>query len=72
MIKHLTTIAIAAPRINQEPGSNLGEGLTAIQTFTYFVAAPVALFLVISVLVWAGTSTKKARSKNSSVITSID
>lgn len=72
MIKHLTTIAIAAPRINQEPGSNPGEGLTAIQTFTYFVAAPVALFLVISVLVWAGTSTKKARSKTNSVITSIE
>jgi hypothetical protein len=72
MIKHLTSIAIAAPRINQEPGSNPGEGLTAIQTFTYFVAAPVALFLVISVLVWAGTSTKKARSKTSSVITSIE
>ena len=72
MIKHLTTIAIAAPRINQEPGSNPGEGLTAIQTFTYFVAAPVALFLVISVLVWAGTSTKKTRSKTSSVITSIE
>ena len=72
MIKHLTTIAIAAPRINQEPGSNPGEGLTAIQTFTYFVAAPVALFLVISVLVWAGTSTKKARNKTSSVITSIE
>ena len=72
MIKHLTTIAIAAPRINQEPGSNPGEGLTAIQTFTYFVAAPVALFLVISVLVWAGKSTKKARSKTSSVITSIE
>jgi len=72
MIKHLTTIAIAAPRINQEPGSNPGEGLTAIQTFTYFVAAPVALFLVISVLVWAGTSTKKERSKTSSVITSIE
>ena len=72
MIKHLTSIAIAAPRINQEPGSNPGEGLTAIQTFTYFVAAPVALFLVISVLVWAGTSTKKERSKTSSVITSIE
>ena len=72
MIKHLTSIAIAAPRINQEPGSNPGEGLTAIQTFTYFVAAPVALFLVISVLVWAGTSTKKARSKTISVITSIE
>lgn len=72
MIKHLATIAIAAPRINQEPGSNPGEGLTAIQTFSYFVVAPVALFLVISILVWAGTSKKKARSTTSSVITSID
>jgi len=72
MIKQLTHIAIAAPRINQEPGSNPGEGLTAIQTFTYFVAAPVALFLVISLLVWAGTSKKKSRGTTSSVITSID
>lgn len=72
MMKHLTTIAIAAPRINQEPGSNPGEGLSAIQTFTYFVAAPVALFLVISLLVWAGTSKKKPKSKTSSVITSIE
>jgi hypothetical protein len=73
MIKHLTDIALAAPRINQEPGSLPGEGLTAVQTFTYFVAAPVGLFLVISLIVWALTGEKKNKNRSSrSVITTIE
>jgi hypothetical protein len=51
--------------INQEPGSLPGEGLTAIETFTYFVAAPVGLFLLISLITWAFTGEKKRKSTSS-------
>jgi hypothetical protein len=51
--------------INQEPGAMPGEGLTAIETFTYFVAAPVGLFLLISLLTWAFTGEKKRKSTSS-------
>jgi hypothetical protein len=57
--------------INQEPGALPGPGLTALQTFTYFVAAPVGLFLLISVITWALTGSKKSKSTSSS-ITSIE
>ena len=52
-----------------------GESLTAVQTFLYFVATPVGLFLFISILVLAGTREKKKTEpgkKPSSVIDSID
>ena len=52
-----------------------GESLTAVQTFLYFVATPVGLFLLISVLVLVGTREKKMTEpgkKPSSVIDSID
>lgn len=42
-----------------------GEGLTAIETFTYFVAAPVGLFILISLLTWAATGEKKRKSTSS-------
>lgn len=59
--------------INQEPGAMPGEGLTALETFSYFVAAPIALFIVISLITWALTGEKKEKkSKSSSSITSID
>ena len=52
-----------------------GESLTAVQTFLYFVATPVGLFLLISVLVVVGTREKKKTEpgkKPSSVIDSIE
>lgn len=58
-----------------EGGAMPGEPLTAIQTFLYFVATPVGLFLLITVLVLAGTREKKEREpgkKPSSLIDSID
>jgi hypothetical protein len=59
--------------INQEPGAMPGEGLTAVETFSYFVAAPIGLFLLISLITWALTGEKKdKKSKSSSSITSID
>jgi hypothetical protein len=72
MIKTLSQVTVLAPRINQEPGAMPGQGLTALQTFTYFVAAPIALFLGISLIVWAFTGEKKKRSTSSSIITSIE
>jgi hypothetical protein len=51
--------------INQEPGSLPGAGLTGFQTFTYFIAAPIALFLVISLITWALTGEKKRKSTSS-------
>lgn len=72
MIKTISQVASFAGNINQEPGAMPGEGLTAVQTFTYFVAAPVGLFLAISLIVWALTGDKKKSSSSSSVITHIE
>jgi hypothetical protein len=72
MIKTISQVALLSGNINQEPGAMPGEGLTALQTFTYFVVAPVGLFLVIAVIVWALTGDKKKSSGSSSVITSIE
>jgi hypothetical protein len=71
MISHLSQLAASSRMINQEPGSLPGEGLTALQTFTYFVAAPIGLFLLISIAVWAFTGKKKSE-RSSSVITTIE
>jgi uncharacterized membrane protein len=58
-------------RAAQEDGTLAGEGLTAIQTFTYFVVAPVALFVVITVITYALTAERK-KSAGKSSITSIE
>ena len=71
MIKTISQVALLSANINQEPGSMPGEGLTALQTFTYFVAAPVGLFIAISVIVWALTGKRQSKSSES-VITSIE
>ncbi len=75
MMKQLSDIALAAPRINQEPGAMPDKPLTAVEIFLYFVAAPVGLYLLITVLVLAGTREKKKTEpgkKPSSVIDSIE
>ena len=71
MISHLSQLAASSRMINQEPGALPGQGLTALQTFTYFVAAPVGLFLVISIIVWAFTGKKKS-GRSASVIATIE
>jgi hypothetical protein len=56
-------------------GAMPGDSLTAVQTFLYFVATPVGLFLLISLLVVVSTREKKKAEpgkKPSSVIDSID
>jgi hypothetical protein len=47
--------------INQEGGAQPGQGLTAIQTFTYFVFTPLALFAVIGGLAWISSAPKKEK-----------
>jgi hypothetical protein len=56
----------------QEDGTNAGEGISAIETFTYFFAAPTVLFIAISVITYALTGERKKKDKISSVVTSID
>ena len=72
MIKTISQVALLSPGINQEPGAMPGEGLTVLQTFTYFVAAPIGLFLGISLIVWALTGDKRKSTHSSSVITHIE
>ena len=57
---------------NQEDGTLAGEGLSTIETFTYFFAAPTVLFIAISVITYALTGERKKKEKISSVVTSID
>jgi hypothetical protein len=57
---------------NQEDGTVAGEGLSAIETFAYFVAAPIALFALISVITYAMTSDRKKSKNAGSAITSIE
>jgi len=56
--------------INQEDGTIPGEALSALETIITFVLVPTALFLVISLLAYAGTSPRKKSSK--SIITHIE
>jgi hypothetical protein len=72
MMIHIASAMRALSKGAQEDGTNAGEGLSAIETFTYFFAAPVALFLVISVITYALTGERKKKEKTSSVVTSID
>ena len=68
-------IASALNMGSVEGGAMPGEPLTAAQTFLYFVATPIGLFLLISGLVVVGTREKKKTEpgkKPSSVIDSID
>jgi hypothetical protein len=56
--------------INQEDGFVPGPGLSALETIITFVVVPTVLFLVISLLTYAGTAKRKKSTK--SVITHIE
>jgi hypothetical protein len=58
----------------QEDGAMPGESLSAAQTALYFVGAPVASFLLISLIVYAltGERKEKTESKKDSVLTHIE
>jgi hypothetical protein len=71
----IRSIVLAFAMAPVEGGAMPGEPLAAVQTFLYFVAAPVGLFLLISVLVLVGTREKKITEhgkKPHSVIDSIE
>lgn len=57
---------------NQEDGTVAGEGLSAVQTFAYFFATPIAIFLLISVITYAMTGDRKKPKNSDSAITSIE
>jgi large-conductance mechanosensitive channel len=56
--------------INQEDGTIPGPALSALETIITFVIVPVAIFLVISLIAYAGTAQRKKSAK--SVITHIE
>jgi len=56
--------------INKEDGTIPGPALSALETIITFVIVPTALFLVISLIAYAGTAQRKKSSK--SVITHIE
>jgi len=56
-----------------EDGSLAGEGLSVLQTFTYFVVAPTVLFLVISFFAYiTAKETRKKRKKSINPLTHIE
>jgi hypothetical protein len=48
-----------------EDGTLAGEGLSVLQTFTYFVGAPVLLFAMISFFAYITAKETKKKSKKS-------
>ena len=57
------------PFTTLEPGMVPGPGLSATQTFLYFVVAPIALFVVTGLI---GVVTDTKRDKRKSVVDQID
>jgi len=56
-----------------EDGTLAGEGLTVMQTLTYFVGAPILLFIVISCFAYiTAKETRKGSKKKASSLTHID
>jgi hypothetical protein len=72
MMIHLASAIQILSLDNQEDGTVAGDGLSVLETFTYFFAAPTVLFVAISVITYALTGDRKKKDKNSSVVTSID
>ena len=65
----------AATKVNMAPedGTVAGESLSAAQTALYFVGAPVAIFLFISIVVYALTGERKEKTESKdSVLTHIE
>ncbi len=56
-----------------EDGTLAGDGLTVMQTLTYFVGAPILLFVVISFFAYiTAKETRKGSKKKASSLTHID
>ncbi|MEI8066901.1 MAG: hypothetical protein WCH42_06200 [Actinomycetes bacterium] len=65
----LPSLVSALHTVVQEDGSHPGQGFQAWQTVLYFVVAPIALFVGISVIALA---TSGDRKKTSSSLTHIE
>lgn len=72
MIKSLSQVTQLLPMINQEGYAQPGEGLTFLETFTYFFAIPTALFLVIGWLSWIASAPREKKRKEIAQRTSDD
>jgi hypothetical protein len=72
MMIHVASAVQILSLENQEDGTLAGEGLSVLETFAYFFAAPTVLFLAISVITYALTGERKKKEKISSVVTSIE
>ena len=72
MMIHLASAIQILSLDNQEDGTVAGDGLSVLETFTYFFAAPTVLFVAISVITYALTGDRKKKETISSVVTSID
>jgi hypothetical protein len=56
-----------------EDGTFAGEGLTILQTLTYFIIAPLSLFIVISFFAYiTAKETRKKGTKRPTSLTKID
>jgi large-conductance mechanosensitive channel len=66
----LNNFASGLAMINQEDGTIPGPALSALETVITFVIVPTALFLLISLIAYAGTAQRKKSTK--SVITHIE
>lgn len=63
MIKSLSQVSQLLPMINQEGYAQPGEGLTVLETFTYFFALPTLAFVIIGALSWIASAPKKEKRK---------
>lgn len=63
MIKPLSQLTNFASAINQEGNAQPGESLSALETFTYFFAAPTLAFALIATIAWFASAPKKAKAK---------
>ena len=50
-----------------EDGTLAGEGLTVMQTLTYFVGAPILLFAVISFFAYVTSKETRKKSKRKAI-----
>ena len=66
MIMHLLPRALPTllHMTAQEDGSDPGKGLTALQTITYFIITPLALFLTITIVVVIASADRSKVSKS--------
>ncbi len=72
MIKSLSQAAQLLPMVNQEGNAQPGEGLTFLETFTYFFAIPTALFIISGALSWIASAPREKKRKEIAQGTSDD